>query len=417
MVNQTFSYARVLPKLQNFKIYSSKFVGDIMQENSNLKRLLIFGGQFDPVHIEHMHILQAAIAKLSPSIVKVIPSYGQKVKSTAIAPFTMRVKMLKIALAAYHIDAEVDEIESTLTDNGYTITLLKVLQERYPNYKIYFLMGADQFLNFDNWKEPEKIVQLATLIIANRHPFQMTEELILAFKKKYNTEILFCAYNGEGISSSVLQCKLAFGKSVANAIPNSVIEYIQENYAIYQPDILQKGLELLMPMRKEHSYRVTKMAMQAVNIYHLNRRQVLFAAALHDIAKNLQNTHPLLQNFKADDRLLTDKHPVWHAFAGAYLAEYYLGITDATVLNAIAYHTTGRAEMTILEKVIYLADMLEEERNFENIAYLKQFYPHNVDKCIAYALQYSIKHLKEKKWNIYYKTEEAWEYYKKYGDK
>ncbi len=71
-----------------------------------------------------MHILQAAIAKLSPSIVKVIPSYGQKVKSTAIAPFTMRVKMLKIALAAYHIDAEVDEIESTLTDNGYTITLL-----------------------------------------------------------------------------------------------------------------------------------------------------------------------------------------------------------------------------------------------------------------------------------------------------
>ena len=58
MVNQTFSYARVLPKLQNFKIYSSKFVGDIMQENSNLKRLLIFGGQFDPVHIEHMHIYQ-----------------------------------------------------------------------------------------------------------------------------------------------------------------------------------------------------------------------------------------------------------------------------------------------------------------------------------------------------------------------
>ena len=387
-----------------------------MQESTNQKSLLIFGGQFDPVHIEHMHILKAAIMQLSPEIVKVIPSYGQKVKSTAIAPFAMRVKMLKLALAEYQIDAEVDEIESELTDNGYTVTLLQALKQRYPTYKIYFLMGADQFLNFENWKEPDKIVQLASLVVASREPLHITNEQIVSFQNRYRGEILLCSYIGREISSSVLQCKLAFGKSVIDEIPASVVKYLLEYREIYQPDILQKGLNLLMPMRREHSYRVAKMAMQAVNIYHLNRRQVLFAAALHDIAKNLQNNHPLLQHFCAHDKMLTDKHPVWHAFAGAYLAEFYLGITDSAVLDAIAYHTTGRADMSILEKVIYLADMLEEERNFKNIAYLRQLYPHKVDKCISYALQYSISHLKQKQVNIYYKTEESWEYYKKYGD-
>ena len=391
-----------------------------MKKLNSKKRLLLFGGQFDPVHIEHLQILKATIAELAPDIVKVVPSYAQKAKSMPLAQFATRVDMLKLALYEWQIFAEVDEIERELVDkgltNGYTFDLLQALQERYPDYTLYFLIGADQFLNFDSWYKPKKITEIATLVVASRMPLQITEEEIVAFQNKYRTTVHLCTYEGREISSTVLQCKLAFAKSTVGEIPTSVIDYLQEHREIYQPKELQMGLEFLMPMRREHSYRVAKMALQVANRYQLDRRQVLYAAALHDTAKHLNSSHPCLQNFQPTDEELTDKSPVWHAFAGAYLAEYVLGIQDRAILNAIAYHTTGRANMTMLEKVIYLADMLEEERDFKNISYLRQLYRNKIDKCLSFALEYSINYLKEKKVNIYRCTQEAWEYYKEYGN-
>lgn len=389
-----------------------------MQAEPN-KKLLLFGGQFDPVHIEHIRILQSAIAFCNPHLVKVVPSYQQSKKSLPIAPFCKRVEMLKLALKEFNIQAEVDEIERELANlgnaNGYTVHLLQDLQRRYPNYTIYLLIGADQFLSFENWYMPQKIVQLAKLIVASRKPYTIDEQTLIQFKNRFGEAANLCAYAGVDISSTNVQCKLAFAKPVDSELPIAVTKYLQQHTEIYQPDRLQKGLQLLSPMRLEHSFRVAKMAMQSLSLYNLDRKQLLYAAALHDIAKNIPASHPLLQAFIAPENM-TDKNPVWHAFAGAYLAEHYLKITDRAVIDAIAYHTTGKAAMSLLEKVIYLADMLEEQRNFKNIAYLRQFYPNNIDKCLAFALQYTIHYLKDKKVEVFYLTEEAWEYYKSNGD-
>lgn len=387
-----------------------------------MKKLLIFGGQFDPVHIAHMQILKAAIDCWQPQMVKVIPSYTQKAKSKAIAPFAMRVEMLQLALQEWKIDAQVDEIEYTLAkngkENGYTVDVLQELQRQYPDYALYFLMGADQFFNFDNWYQPEKICSLATLVVVGREPLQITKEQIECFQKRYIKQadrLCMCAYCGQDISSTQIQCKLAFGYSVQADVPKEVEGYLQKHIDIYQPQALQKGIQLLTPQRKEHSYRVAKLALQVAPIYHLEKKQVLYAATLHDIAKSLSASHPLLKDFKAED-ILTDRHPVWHAFAGRYLAESYLKIEDSNILDAIAYHTTGRANMSMLEKVIYLADMLEEERNFKNIEILRKIFVNEIDKCLAFALQYNIDYLKQKNVNIYWRTLEAWECYKKYGN-
>ena len=287
-----------------------------MKNFTHKKRLLLFGGQFDPVHIEHLQILKAAIAEVVPDIVKVVPSYTQKTKSMPFAPFNTRVQMLKLALDEWQIFAEVDEVERELVEkgltNGYTMDMLQAIKNRYPDDTLYFLIGADQFLNFDSWYMPDKITELATLVIAGRMPMQITKEQIIAFENRYATNVHLCTYAGRELSSTILQCKLAFGKSTIDEIPTSVIEFLHEHREIYQPDILQKGLEFLMPLRREHSYRVAKKAMEVVNTYHLDRKQVLYAAALHDIAKNLKSSHPSLQNFKPTDERLTDKSPVWH---------------------------------------------------------------------------------------------------------
>lgn len=395
-----------------------------MNVQCKTKKLLIFGGQFDPVHIAHMQILQAAIAYCNPQMVKVIPSFVQKAKSAAIAPFAMRVEMLKLALQECKIVADVDTIECTLAkqgrENGYTIDVLQELACRYPDYTLHLLIGADQFLNFDKWHKPEEICLLASIVVVGRGELQITTKQIEAFQNRYlqktNTTLSVCNCSGKDISSTQIQAKLAFGYSVQQDMPKRVVDYLQANQQVYQPPILQKGIELLTPLRKEHSYRVAKLALQVASKYHLNRRQVLYAAALHDIAKHLTASHPLLQDFKTEDRHLTDKNPVWHAFAGRYLAEHYLGIQDEDILNAIAFHTTGRANMSMLEKVIYLADMLEEQRNFKNIEILRKIFVNEVDKCLAFALQYTVNYLKQKNIEIYWRTLEAWEYYKRYGN-
>ena len=197
-----------------------------MQADKNTKSILLFGGQFDPVHIEHLQILKAAIAECQPTLVKVVLSYQQKTKSKAFACFSARVEMLKRALAEWKIVAEVDTIESQLQGNGYSVELLQAIKEGYPDYKLYFLMGADQFLHFDNWYMPQKITQLATLVIASRVPNCITERQIVEFQRQYCTTVHLCKYVGKDISSTDIQCKLVFDKSVEESLPRSVNSYI-----------------------------------------------------------------------------------------------------------------------------------------------------------------------------------------------
>lgn len=102
--------------------------------------------------------------------------------------------------------------------------------------------------------------------------------------------------------------------------------------------------------------------------------------------------------------------PVWHQFAGAYVAEKHFGVTDEQVLNAIRYHTSGRADMQPLEKLIFLADMLEECRDFDGVEQLRALFwkENDVDACLKAALKRSLDFIKEKGEKIYPLTEAAY---------
>ena len=112
---------------------------------------------------------------------------------------------------------------------------------------------------------------------------------------------------------------------------------------------------------------------------------------------------------------------VWHQFAGAYLTEHYFKITDKEVVDAIRYHTSGREDMTDLEKLLFLADTLEDSRTFDGVERLRSLFWKNkgagaLDECLEETLFHSLRYLKEKGAEIYPLTQKAYEFIKKAGN-
>ena len=103
-----------------------------------------------------------------------------------------------------------------------------------------------------------------------------------------------------------------------------------------------------------------------------------------------------------------------HQYSGAYVAERVLGVTDADVLDAIRYHTSGRPEMSALGKLIFLADMLEAGRDFPGVRKLRRLFAENWNKCMYHSLKQELKHLKKGGGRIYPLTVRAFEYYKEH---
>lgn len=149
--------------------------------------------------------------------------------------------------------------------------------------------------------------------------------------------------------------------------------------------------ERLTPKRFRHSCNVMERAVELANIHGADPVKAELAGLIHDIEKN---TSPkiLLQSLQKSDILLSDADLVspqlWHAPCGYLYARDVLKINDQDVLNAIRYHTTGRADMSLLEKVVYLADLTSADRDFSDIREVRHLADLDLDAALFYSLQY-----------------------------
>ena len=133
--------------------------------------------------------------------------------------------------------------------------------------------------------------------------------------------------------------------------------------------------------------------------------KALLAAAFHDCGKSVPPTSALLSGFVPPADV---PPPVLHQYVGAYLAEKCFGVEDGEVLDAIRYHTSGRAGMSELEKLIYLADLLEPGRSYPGVEELRELFERDLNACLLRALQEQIAYLRSIEKPIYGLTEEAY---------
>ena len=372
-------------------------------------KIAIFGGSFDPVHAEHVNMVKAAQAALGTDKVIVIPAFIPPHKQDrALAAPQDRLNMAKLAFAGVK-NCEVSAYELNAGGTSYTYLTLGYFKEKYPDARLYFLVGADMLKDFYTWKQPETILSLAELVACNREGEKVNFSAEqMRFFAKFRKKFLSIEYTGRDISSTKARVLAAFGEDLKPYLPFDVIDYIEAN-ELYRIRGVKDALAYLKPSRRKHTLGVALTAAKYAAKYKLPERKVILAAALHDVAKNMPLTAPELAGFALQEEVPA---PVLHQYAGAYVAEHSLGIDDEDVLNAVRYHTSGRPNMSDLEKLIFLSDMLEPGRDFKGIEKLRRALENDLNECMYLSLKHELKYLKRGGGTIYPLTFKAYEYYK-----
>ena len=180
---------------------------------------------------------------------------------------------------------------------------------------------------------------------------------------------------------------------------------------------LRKQLEKeLKPDRFDHTLGVAYTAANMAFVHGADVEKALIAGFLHDCAKCVSHDEQIKicekHNIEISE-VERRNHSLLHAKVGMYLARTKYDVYDTDILNAIRWHTTGREDMSLLEKIVYIADFIEPNRNpLEDMAEIRQEAFTDIDRCLAHILHNSVIYLKTIGKEVDEATTIAYEYYK-----
>jgi predicted HD superfamily hydrolase involved in NAD metabolism len=170
------------------------------------------------------------------------------------------------------------------------------------------------------------------------------------------------------------------------------------------------ALELVKEQLTEHRYihtiGVMETSLKLAKRYGANLKKAELAAIFHDYAKfrPKDEMKQIIIDEKMSPDLLDHSSELWHAPVGAFLVNKEAGISDGEILDAIKYHTTGRVGMTVLEKVVFLADYIEPGRIFPGVEEVREVATKDLDEAVAMALRNTIQFLVKKRQLLYPET-------------
>ena len=371
-----------------------------------MERIGIYGGTFNPPHIGHIQAAKQAVKALGLNKLLVIPDRiaPHKVMPGNSATPQQRLDMLRIALADCP-EIEVSDLELNREGPSYTYETILQLKAMYPEAKLILLMGTDMFLSFHSWRNPEIILENAMLGVFYRG--DKGEVAAIEAKKAEmeasGAEVELVKNPVIQISSTQMRRLLAF-RCAGEFLPDGVLDYIRENrlYDTRAPwknlpmeQLEQVVFSLLKPNRVAHVLGCRDTAVELAKHWGADPVNAARAGILHDITKAIDG--PLqLTLCEAYGKILSDfsrRYPkTLHALTGSLVAERIFGENEA-VVSAIEHHTTGKADMNLLEKIIYVADYMEPNRDFPGVEKLRELAYKDMDAALKLGLEMTLEHL------------------------
>lgn len=373
--------------------------------------IILYGGAFNPVHREHVALAKAAVKKFKPDKLIVIPTAVSPHKSGGLAASAGdRFRMCRLAFSGIAC-AEVSDFEISRGGVSYSYVTCEHFRDLYPGAELYFLMGGDMLASFSSWKEPERILACVTLAAGARESSKELKKSRSEVERMFSVKVERVRYTGQKVSSTCVRALACLGGSVGAYVLPQVGQYIKENKLYFDANLAGAG-ELEKKSRWAHSMRVAVMCAENAARARLTEHQAITMAALHDVAKNLPKDSPYLKDFVPPEGVPS---PVMHQYSGAYVAQRYFGLEDKNLLNAIRYHTSGRAGMSDAEMLLYLCDMLESGRSFEGVEQLREvFSTCDLPRAMLAALEHQIAYLGDGAADIYPLTKQAYLYLKEF---
>ena len=369
----------------------------------NYKRIAIFGGTFHPVHNGHLKLAKhAADALQIDCVLFVIDRVPPHKKLADGATDSERLDILRLSVQE-DPRFRVETMELEREGKSYTVDTLRELHKRDLKADLYFFMGSDMLKSFHTWRCPEEIAKYATLVCTVRSGQSGgEEEAAELIRKQFGANVILLD-EVSTLSSTEVRDRILHAKPIQGMVPKAAAHYIY-SHGCYMPSelisVYERLRKELKPSRMEHVAYVVETAIELADRFGVDPVKARMAALLHDCAKSFSETE-LLPFADTVPPII----PVLHAKAGAEYARTAYGVTDPEILEAIRLHTTGDHGMSKLDKVVYLADMIEPSRSYEGVDTIRK--AESLDEMMRLALLRSICYIKEKGCDVHPATMRA----------
>lgn len=327
----------------------------------------LFGGSFNPVHKGHIKIAEFACEKLKLDKIIFIPTaISPFKKNNIVASSEDRVNMLNLALKDFKYKHEVSLFEIKRAGISYTFETVRYFKMKYPNDELFFIIGSDLLNKFNKWEYAEEITKTCKFVVYKRSSnFNKTNA------KKYNMLILNNPLLEES-STAVRQGNLEY-------VPQEVNEYIGKNY-LYAKEIIHS---VLSAKRAKHCVAAGEFAAKLAKTVKYDAKVAYYAGLFHDICKELeeQESRRFISQFNLDgyNEKLFPRHKL-HQTCGALWVKYIYMNDREDIFNAIYVHTTLSLELSILDKIIFIADKICDGRAFEGVQKLRKLALENFEE-------------------------------------
>ena len=391
----------------------------------------IYGGTFNPIHLGHMQAAKFAAEYLQLDKLLLIPAGipPHKVVAEDGAGSEHRLAMTRLAARTMEFGGlvEVSDMELNREGKSYTVDTLRQLREQYPDGEFYFLMGTDMFLTFQHWYRPEEIAGMCTICAFGRT--EADSEELFAQQRQYLAQqfgancITITLPKIVEVSSTQLRAVLEAGKG-REYLADTVYGYIlREGLYGTKADLKHLSVDdlrcvamtLLKHRRVPHVLGTEEMAAKLALRWGADEEEARRGALLHDCTKifSMEQHGAVLRQYGIgleDEERNTEK--LLHAPTGAAIAKHIFGVSDA-VESAIRWHTTGKEDMTLLEKIIYLADYIEPTRDFCDLTELRRLAFEDLDRALLLGFTMAVTDLAKKGMPVHPNSVRARDYLKR----
>ena len=365
----------------------------------------IYGGTFNPIHRGHIHLLEEFTKRLSLDRVLLIPTRVPPHKAAPdLASGEDRLQMCRLAVGGRpHL--QISDLELRREGKSFTAETLEELRELFPRDEFYLLMGEDMFLTVEHWYRPETIFSLAAVCATPRSlhgmgKLQMKQD---EYQIRYGARCFLEDIPYLPVSSTQVREWVRMGKDITPLVPEAVADFIRER------GIYRKGRETmnfsqlerevkthLTERRFYHSQCVAEEAARLARRYGADVEKARLAGILHDIMKDTVPEEQL-KILTDSGIILTDaqrrNRKLWHALSGAVYLREKLGIEDREIVEAVECHTSGKGNMTLLDKVLFVADYISADRDYPGVEEMRRLADQSLEEAMVEGIRYTVDEL------------------------
>ena len=382
--------------------------------------VLIYGGSFNPPHLGHADALRSAAQTLRPDHILAVPAGmpPHKQMDSGSPDADARLRLAELAFQDVP-GARVSDIELKRLGKSYTVDTLQEIADRYEDEDLYFLVGTDMLLSMEKWYQFDQILSTCTLAALPRDngDYDEMERAAQALQQAYDARVVLIRKRPLPMSSTELRAALPLRQGRDKLADAVYGEIIRHRYYGAKPELSwlrEKSYAFLKPKRVPHVAGCEQEAVKLAGRWGEDPDAAAEAAILHDITKKLTPAEQLQMCEKYGiilDAFEQREPRILHARTGAYAARDLFGVPE-NIFGAIEWHTTGRPGMTILEKIIYLADFTEPTRDFPGVEKVRTAQYEDLDRAMVIALTMSMEEVRSRGAEPHPRSLEALQWFK-----